>query len=313
MATEYFQGTDLRSYFHTFSRAFTAEGQTFVDQAPLKAGHNVSADNVRGQVIKFLADTAARNAEFPGVAKGQSGLNADGTLRFFNQVKLTQRPASNDQTYELIYDGAPLQNFVDPTDVWNAEGKSADGYTAELYDASGVKIANTVHLWTFDPVNGRVQFRSDDTPTKIDKGKWGAAGIYLTAVAYVGKSVSDRLTEIEQNAGGAANAALAIKPFTFSSTSMEKSDPTLEKYTNTPYMVIRKTVPAYVFEVSTADNKTLITEIEHAANGDSIVYIAVEAASGDAGANPKEEMNFIATAFVKSNGTKITLLSSEAI
>ena len=309
MATEYFQGTDLRSYFHTFSRAFTAEGQTFVDQAPLKAGHNVSADNVRGQVIKFLADTAARNAEFPGVAKGQSGLNADGTLRFFNQVKLTQRPASNDQTYELIYDGAPLQNFVDPTDVWNAEGKSADGYTAELYDASGVKIANTVHLWTFDPVNGRVQFRSDDTPTK----GWGTAGIYLTAVAYVGKSVSDRLTEIEQNAGGAADAALAIKPFTFSSTSMEKSDPSLEKYTNTPYMVIRKTVPAYVFEVSTADKKTLITEIEHAANGDSIVYIAVEAASGNAGANPKETISFIATGFVKSDGSKIALLSSQAI
>ena len=86
MATEYFQGTDLRSYFHTFSRAFTAEGQTFVDQAPLKAGHNVSADNVRGQVIKFLADTAARNAEFPGVAKGQSGLNAD-DIQLGNNIK----------------------------------------------------------------------------------------------------------------------------------------------------------------------------------------------------------------------------------
>jgi hypothetical protein len=309
MATEYFQGTDLRSYFHTFSRAFTAEGQTFVDQAPIKAGHNVHADNVRGQEVPFLADTDARDAEFPSVGEGTSGLNAAGTLRFFNKVKLTQRPASNDQTYELIYEGAPLQNFVDPTDVWDDEGNSADGYKAVLTDASGTPIANTVHLWTFDPVNGRVQFRSDDTPTK----GWGTAGIYLTAVAYVGKSVSQRLTEIEENAGGVANSALAIKPFTFDSTSMEKSDPSLEKYTNTPYMVIRKTVPAYVFEVSTADNKTLITEIEHTSGGDSIVYVAVEAASGDAGADPKDTTSFIATGFVKSDGSKITLLGSQAI
>ena len=309
MATEYFQGTDLRSYFHTFSRAFTSEGQTFVDQAPIKAGHNVHADNVRGEVIPFLADTDARNAEFPDVGEGTSGLNASGTLCFFNKVKLTQRPASNDQTYELIYEGAPLQNFVDPTDVWDDEGNSANGYTAVLTDASGTPIANTVHLWTFDPVNGRVQFRSDDTPTK----GWGTAGIFLTAVAYVGKSVSDRLTELENNSGTSESVALSIKPFTFASSSMEKSDPSLQNYTNTPYMVIRKTVPAYVFEVSTNDNKTLLTEIEHMSNGDSIVYIAVEAASGDPGADPKEEMNFIATGFVNRDGSKITLLASQAI
>lgn len=94
---------------------------------------------------------------------------------------------------------------------------------------------------------------------------------------------------------------------------MEKSDPSLQNYTNTPYMVIRKTVPAYVFEVSTNDNKTLLTEIEHMSNGDSIVYIAVEAASGDPGADPKEEMNFIATGFVNRDGSKITLLASQAI
>lgn len=221
-----------------------------------------------------------------GVASGVTEINFAGT------VELTR----NDDGSVKVQIGEN-QN----SSSWNTK----DGQT----DASVANIANTVHLWTFDPVNGRVQFRSDDTPTK----GWGTAGIYLTAVAYVGKSVTQRLEEIEQNAGGAADAALAIKPFTFDSTSMDKSDPSLEKYTNTPYMVIRKTVPAYVFEVSTADNKTLITEIEHTSNGDSIVYVAVEAASGDAGADPKDTTSFIATGFVKADGSKITLLGSQAI
>lgn len=59
--------------------------------------------------------------------------------------------------------------------------------------------------------------------------------------------------------------------------------------------------------------QSLKTEIEHTSNGDSIVYVAVEAASGDAGADPKDTTSFIATGFVKSDGSKITLLGSQAI
>ena len=202
----YFQGDDLRSYFHTFSRAFSREGQNFLDAAPFKSGHNVSADDVRAGVIPFFANEAARDAFFGAVEAG-SYVEKDGLI-FFNKYPLTANGGSNDQTYELIFEGAPLQGFIDPTDAWDAAGNAAAGYTAHIYNAtpaagSDGEIFATTHLWTFDPFNGRVQFKSDDTPKSGTKtgSKFAPNGITFTGVAYKGKTVSSELSEIWKSLG----------------------------------------------------------------------------------------------------------------
>ena len=202
----YFQGDDLRSYFHTFSRAFSREGQNFLDAAPFKSGHNVSADDVRAGVIPFFANEAARDAFFGAVEAG-SYVEKDGLI-FFNKYPLTANGGSNDQTYELIFEGAPLQGFIDPTDAWDAAGNAAAGYTAHIYNAtpaagSDGEIFATTHLWTFDPFNGRVQFKSDDTPKSGSKtgSKFAPNGITFTGVAYKGKTVSSELSEIWKSLG----------------------------------------------------------------------------------------------------------------
>ena len=202
----YFQGDDLRSYFHTFSRAFSREGQNFLDAAPFKSGHNVSADDVRAGVIPFFANEAARDAFFGAVEVG-SYVEKDGLI-FFNKYPLTANGGSNDQTYELIFEGAPLQGFIDPTDAWDAAGNAAAGYTAHIYNAtpaagSDGEIFATTHLWTFDPFNGRVQFKSDDTPKSGTKtgSKFAPNGITFTGVAYKGKTVSSELSEIWKSLG----------------------------------------------------------------------------------------------------------------
>lgn len=223
MANEYF--TDKRSYFHSFSRAFSAGGQNFVDQAPLKSGHNLDMTSVRAEEIPFIdanynivAPAGTTFEEFDGESiltgsVGSRGVRSEfaNLLKFYDGVNLTVQTGTNNETW-YINDGGIVNDFIDPTDKFSPDGSAtADGYTAFLLDKNRSKIASTATNWTFDPYNGRIQFVKGDTPTQ--HSAWG--NIKLLAFAYIGKKLENRVAEL-QNAidtiefGGASSALTGI-------------------------------------------------------------------------------------------------------
>ena len=96
----YFKGDDLRSYFHSFGRAFTAKGQNFLDQAPLKSGHTVATSDVRADVVPYIDAEFKLEKEFNGIAAGTCILSGTapnrvvipklaGILKFYDAFTLT--------------------------------------------------------------------------------------------------------------------------------------------------------------------------------------------------------------------------------
>ena len=81
-------------------------------------------------------------------------------LKFYDGAELTVMPGTNNETYQLVDNGAVVMGFVDPTDKFSADGKKvASGYTMYLLDKNGSKIPSKAgQTWTFDPYNGTVQF-----------------------------------------------------------------------------------------------------------------------------------------------------------
>lgn len=203
MANEYF--TQNRAYFHSFGRAFSAEGQNFVSSAPLKAGHNLDTNSIRSTSIPYVDDTMTiiggdyngqsifQNPS-AGVGSRVINDNLSGILKFYDGVTLEKMPGTNDETWVVVDNGKQIQGFVDPTDVYSADGKfPALGYTVEILDNEGTKISPNVHQWTFDPFNGTVQFVKGDTP----KGSWSAPKI--RAFAFTGPMLETRLGIMEAN------------------------------------------------------------------------------------------------------------------
>jgi len=207
--------TNLRSYFHTFSRAFSMKGQNFVDQAPLKSGHNLTTSDIRAEEIPFI-DASYKDVEEESVITGNVGSRTviekyEGVLKFYDGVALTVMPNTNNETYRLVVDDETISGFIDPTDKFSEDGSAtADGYAMSLLDSSGNKIpAKAGQTWTFDPYNGTVQFANGEGPT--NHAAWGT--IKIRAFAYVGKKLNTKMAE---NNTAITNTMPAIKPFEWS-------------------------------------------------------------------------------------------------
>lgn len=195
----YFKGDDLRSYFHSFGRAFTAKGQNFLDQAPLKSGHTVSTSDVRAEAVPYIDANFKLQTEFMGVASGTPILTGtkgsrtvipalSGILKFYDGVALTEMSATNGETFQLI-DGVVIKGLMDPTDQYDSTGKkTADGYTIKVLKGDGTPIPMS-EGWVVDPVNGAVTFENGKTPAVKAHG-----AIKIEAFAYVGKYTSTVLT-----------------------------------------------------------------------------------------------------------------------
>jgi hypothetical protein len=196
----YFKGDDLRSYFHSFGRAFTAAGQNFLDQAPLKSAHTVAASDVRADAVPYIDADFKLETAFNGVAAGTcilTGSNGSrtvipqlsGILKFYDGVALTEMAATNGETFQLI-DGVVVKGFMDPTDAFDSTGKkTADGYTIKVLDKNNTPIPMSKG-WVVDPVNGAVTFEKGKTPTNQAFGT-----IKIVAFAYVGKTLETVLTQ----------------------------------------------------------------------------------------------------------------------
>lgn len=198
MANSYFQQN--RSYFHTFSRAFSMKGQNFVDQAPLKSGHNLGVTDIRAQAIPFIAaDFTLAQEETPvSILQGETGSRTvidqyKDILKFYDGVELTALANTNNQTYQLVVDGKTIMGFIDPTDKFSSDGTEvAQGYTMFLLDGNDKVIpAAQGQTWTFDPYNGTVQFANGQGPA--NHSSWGS--IKIRAFAYTGKKLDTALEQ----------------------------------------------------------------------------------------------------------------------
>lgn len=196
MANSYFKQD--RSYFHTFSRAFSMKGQGFVDQAPLKSGHNLGVTDIRAQAIPFItADFILTQEETPeSILQGEKGSRTvidkyKDILKFYDGVELTALADTNQQTYQLVVDGKTIMGFIDPTDKFSSDGSTlAQGYTMFLLDGNDEVIAaQQGQTWTFDPYNGTVQFANGQGPA--NHSYWG--NIKIRAFAYIGKKLDTSL------------------------------------------------------------------------------------------------------------------------
>jgi hypothetical protein len=196
----YFKGDDLRSYFHSFGRAFTAAGQNFLDQAPLKSAHTVTASDVRADAVPYIDADFKLETAFNGVAAGTCILTGaegsrtvipqlSGILKFYDGVALTEMANTNGETFQLI-DGVVIKGFMDPTDAFDSTGKkTADGYTIKVLNGSKTPIPMSKG-WVVDPVNGAVTFEKGKTPANQNFGN-----IKIVAFAYVGKTLESVLTK----------------------------------------------------------------------------------------------------------------------
>ena len=240
MADSYFE--ILRSYFHTFSRAFTMKNQDFVDQAPLKAGHNISTDSIRTDEIPYFT----YDMNVPGDYDIQIQQLVTGTtgnrvikyeynkiLKFYDGVELTVKENTNGETYQLIDPdtGNVVTGFIDPTDKFDETGEhTADIYQMSLLDEAGNKIpAANGQTWTFDTFNGTVQFANGETPASHPK--WGK--IKIRAFAYVGKKLSTTISEITNTLNSDIddlnNSNLSVYKEIFQFSEMTKVENNYEK------------------------------------------------------------------------------------
>ena len=309
MADSYF--TQLRSYFHTFSRSFTMKGQDFVDQAPLKAGHNITTDAVRADEIPYFTydmnvpgDYDVKIQQLVTGEVGSRVIKEDyaSILKFYDGVELTVKENTNGETYQLIDPDTQtvVMGFVDPTDKFDETGEhTADIYQMSLLDEAGNKIpAANGQTWTFDTFNGTVQFANGETPASHPA--WGK--IKIRAFAYVGKKLNNVISEInqkiEESIGGAVSSSIAIKPFVFKIGSMTKE--------GNNYKI---TIPGFVLTTVNSDGLMIG---EWSANDDGSSVVTFEEISDDL-ANSWNDMNFTSYAFVNKDGSKITILNSENI
>lgn len=89
-------------------------------------------------------------------------------MKMYEQYALTRIEDSNVnnkyQAWQIIDDGAAIRDFIAPTDVLDATGSPALGYTVKLYKGDGTEIDGTDGNWVFDYYSGLVLFEKGKEP-----------------------------------------------------------------------------------------------------------------------------------------------------
>ena len=189
---------DNRNYFHTFSKVGVQEDM-YVFQAKVKGGHTVSTGDVRAQNDKLpVASTyAALKALYEANANGQKSV-----MKLYQNVALTKIADSNvnnkHQAWQVIDTdtGAPVRDFIAPTDVLDSDGNPSNGYNCRMFQGNGTEIAGTDGNWVFDYYSGLVVFQKGKQPESMG---WG--NVTFSAFAYTGLTVKDVLDNQAQVAG----------------------------------------------------------------------------------------------------------------
>ena len=186
----------LQAFMHKFSKAPLTTGQIYLDQAAGKSGHNISASEIRADVIppcRSKLDLRLKIFEMRGrtpfINNGYKNI-----IKYYNQSLLTPVPDTNNRSWYIEVDDIPMSNFIAPTDVLINGKYTSDGYTAEVFDCNENLISSTDY--TFDYYSGILTFTEDITDEQINILVSTENKLYLTAFQYIGKTVSNFLTDL---------------------------------------------------------------------------------------------------------------------
>lgn len=279
------------AYMHKVSRAITADGQIFEDQATARSGHNVSYIEVRAEEIPVCETIDERNTKILTDDPIGKRIVKDETLqkiiKFYDRAPLTLLPNTNHEAWVLLdYNNMPLRGFVDPTDRLVDGRRLSDGYKCVLYAENGRKISPH-QGWSFEAYSGLIKFEAGKTP---DKMGWGIPRIEV--FHYIGKSVKQKFGDLKEliecvynNSIKISKAALVVQPFDISTEKMIQLSEkpyiipgTFNKFGKKIYAnSFQYDIPGYVFEAIALDkNETIVAECQHLSNGDSKVTVEVE-------------------------------------
>ena len=298
------------------SQVWTSPASDFIVQSTdaMKKSTNGILTN-----IQLVADFKKTGTKIKDLANGEVWENDSyPAVRLYCQCEMSAVAGSNGvgskyEAYELLDGDSRIMDWIAPTSVKD-NGLPVPGYTARIEgyksskwtdlencgDVSG-NWALAQNNWEFVYMSGMCTFHPETTPTEYSYTK-----LRITAFAYKGSYLSDTLTSMTTNT---ANNMMAIKPFTFSASSMQTVSE-MGGETDVSGNSLQKAIPGIVLNVFNDQTGIAYGDILYTSNGTSLFYIEDGKVEG---AGIEDGTTFTAYAFVLAKGSPITILPSQPL
>lgn len=321
----------IKTAMHTYSRSPIVEGQEFLDQNVVRAGHNVNLNEVRGQEYPIISSIKDRDDNFlVGVSPLRVVISKyDKVIKFLDKKPLKKLSNTNNEAFIVVDENDnQIKNFIDPSDRPNSNGLNLSrGYEIRIFESNHNTMISRNYGWNFDTFNGVLHF---DSKFKPGCEEWNAKGFgepLIEAFIYIGKSGTDVSNSIMKEIENTHGLLISIQPYKFSTSSMTKvSDPYLSFDSSNEngiyFQRLTFIVPGFCFEITSIDfgYETILTEMRHLPTGDTQIFIDVpwyidrdapiiSQTIDEAGMTHINigTYSFIATTFLKSNGERINV------
>ena len=181
------------SYFHSLSKVLTNETQ-YSFESKYKSSHTIKYEDVWVDNIEYCSNVESADLFV---------INNPTIIKKYEKVPLTEIPGSNGQAW-YIYDNKFIKSLVSPVDVPNKiTNLPSSGFEVKLYKEDGSSISPTSGVWYIDYYAGIVHFESSNTPNDLNYGV-----PKITAYSYIGKTLKDKIDELEQQAISQINTKL---------------------------------------------------------------------------------------------------------
>lgn len=182
----------LGGYFHSLSKVMTNQDQ-YPFESKYKSAHTVTAKEV---LISDITYCATREEADAFVINNSS-------VTKYDQYELSEVPGSNGQSW-YINDNKFIRPLISPVDIPDEiTNLPSIGFQITLYKNDGTYISPTSGVWFVDYYAGIIHFEEGYTP--LDMG-YGIPKI--TAYAYSGNSLRDRLDNLENTSDITSNFKL---------------------------------------------------------------------------------------------------------
>lgn len=320
-----------RLKYHTASRIATQTGEALA-QALNVDGHIITTNKVwAAPQTAFINNVNKSNTDSVDATNDlvtafkvngvETAFHAGGSVwtnpsypavRLYENVPMTKVTGSDGggkfQAFEILAgdDGVSsgtkrITDWIAPTAVADQEtGKPVAGYSGiPQYNNQALKLANpakwaeSLGSYEFAYIAGLLTFEPGYTPQDVG-GTSAVNNIKLTAFKYIGSYLSDTLTSM-----------MAIKPFTFSASSMQtvsEMGGAIDEGGNS----LQKTIPGIVLNVFNNQTGIAYGDISFdASTGTSLFYIEDGKLEGS---GIEDDTTFTAYAFVLATGSPITIL-----
>ena len=323
-----------RLKYHAASRIGIQTGQA-LGQAMNTDGHNVQSSQVwtspashfivqstdamkkstNGILtnIQLVADFKKTGTKIKDLANGEVWENNNyPAVRLYCQCEMSAVAGSNGvgskyEAYELLDGDSRIMDWIAPTSVKD-NGLPVPGYTAriegykaskwtDLQDCGDVSgnWALAQNNWEFVYMSGMCTFHPETTPTEYSYTK-----LRITAFAYKGEYLSDKLSTMSQNT---ANNMMAIKPYIFNAYGMTLTNGDKD---------LQIQIPGIVFNVF--DNRTGLAygdlEYNYSGTNSYTVFTIEDFQNTDIVYQQNGATEFTAMSFVLASGLPVPVMES---